>query len=80
VVVAVWLLDDEERRASLREEGRALRAGYLMNYAINAPKELTVEQRRFEIKLDSTPYISTEDGPSQALTDAREQLSHVGSE
>lgn len=72
-MVAVWLLDDEERRESLRDEGLALQTAFHINYAMNAPKELSAAARRYDTKL-SMPTLGVASAESQGLRDAREQL------
>lgn len=70
--MAVWLLDDEERREALRREGRDLSLGFYMNYAMNDPKSLSQAARRYDAKLmighklDSRAFA--------ALSDVRDQM------
>lgn len=78
--MSVWLLNDEERRESLVREGEALRSAYLFNYAMNDPKQLQAESRRYDQKLSIGPYgRSGDEGVrSAALQDALSQLRAVG--
>lgn len=75
-MVAVWLLDDEERRESLREEGLALQSAFYTNYAMNAPKELSAAARRYDAKV-IIPPLGIGSIENQGLRDAREQLKTV---
>jgi hypothetical protein len=74
--MAVWLLDDEERRDALRREGRDLSLGFYMNYAMNDPKSLSQAARRYDAKL--TVGRVGDDLPSAALVDARDRLRAAG--
>ena len=71
--MAVWLLDDEERRSVLLEEGRALQSAFYMNYAMTSPKELTAAGRRYDARLAIPPGLSQSEN-RQGLEDARQQL------
>jgi hypothetical protein len=74
--MAVWLLDDEERRDALRREGRDLSLGFLMNYAMNDPKSLSQSARRYDAKLMIGRRPDSR--ATAALDDARKQLQAVG--
>jgi hypothetical protein len=78
VLVAVWLLDDEERRALLLERGRDLQMGYYMNFAFNAPKELAHADRQYSGRLmkPASRRVATE--AETALRDVHSQLQAVG--
>jgi hypothetical protein len=69
IFVAVWLLQDQERRDDLRTEAMMLRQAYLTNYAVNGPDKLQSEAKAFERRLSQGP-IATE-ANDEALRDAR---------
>lgn len=80
-MVSVWMLNDEERRESLLREGEALRMAYWFNYAMNDPKQLQNESRRYDQKLSVGPHGRSRDDAgtqSAALQDALSQLRAVG--
>lgn len=74
--MAVWLLDDEERRIALRREGRDLSLGFYFNYAMNDPKALTQAARRYDAKLMIGHKLDS--AAEAALADVREQLRAAG--
>lgn len=74
VLVAVWLLDDEYRREQLQQYGRDLRQAYYLNYAFNAPKELSNEDRRFQAQLMRPVSVRRQSEGNRALHDAKAQL------
>lgn len=75
--MAVWLLDDEERRGRLIQEGRALQSAFYTNYAMNSPKDLTAAARRYDARL-TIPPGSARTESHQALDDVRQQLAAIG--
>lgn len=75
--MAVWLLDDEERRGRLIQEGRALQSAFYTNYAMNSPKDLTAAARRYDTRL-AIPSGPARVESRQALDDVRQQLSALG--
>lgn len=78
VLVAVWLLDDEYRREQLLEQGREIRMGYYMNFAFNAPNELSTEDRRYQSRLMTPVSRRRQRDDTGALHDARAQLRAAG--
>lgn len=77
LLISVWLIDDEDRRRSLVEEGQQLQLAYLYHYAQHAPKELSKAATLFDTKLSVPVLIDVSPGDS-ALADAKEQLKHAG--
>lgn len=78
VLVAVWLLDDEERRALLLERGRDLQMAYYMNFAFNAPKELASAERQYSARLMKPASRRVKVEAETAMRDVHEQLHAVG--
>lgn len=78
VLVAVWLLDDEYRREQLLEHGRDLRMGYYVNFAFNAPKELSAEDRKYQSQLVVPASRHRQREDTAALQDAKAQLRAAG--
>lgn len=79
VLLANWLLEDEDRRSALMREGEALRSAYWTAYAFNDPKLLQQESRRYDTKLTLPPAgIAADPVVDKALADARAQLVKAG--
>lgn len=76
VVVACWCLDDEDRRAGLRDEERAIHTAFLHGKAMWDGKGLQAEARAFHAKLLVPPDGVALESP--AVQDARAQLAHAG--
>jgi hypothetical protein len=73
--MALWCVADEDRRTALLERGAQIYEGYLMNYAMNAPKELAAESRRHQAMLQAPLHGAAR---SQALDEALAQLRDAG--
>lgn len=80
-MVALWCLDDEERRAGLRRAGEQLRSAVLFNLAMHDGKALDREVKKHERSLHAAScgtLISDDPVIRQALSDALAGLKASG--
>ena len=75
MLVAVWCLDDRERRAVLTRERERLQLAFAVGQAFHDGRALTNAWREHEANLDASPHPDAELARSDAVIDAA--LAHI---